>query len=584
QWQAYYSNNIILINAYGPTEATISATLIAVTDYTGSEIPIGQPVAGLQLHILDKYLRAVPYYVSGQLYLSGKGLARGYLNDVKKTAAAFIIEPNSGVRLYKTGDKVRCTNTQEVIFLGRLDEQVKIRGYRVELPEIERHLLALPQINACAVVVRKDNSGNEQLVAFVDVGDQERASEPLIRSLAGVLPAYMVPQNVQFVDNLPCTNNGKIDRKQLSKTAQQLSSQNDFSYSAPITPLHKLLVEQFSQLLNIEQVGINDDFFMLGGHSLLAMRLVSQLSYQMQLTVPIDMLFRHRTVNGLAEAIEQLQKSNAADLQSTTLVCLQAGEQGFQPVILVAGAGGLLMIYQALVNQLDQRIPVYGLQPDLIALEPDIINSLSLTAHHYCNALIEQGVDANIHLVGHSFGSFVIHQMAQQLVQRNKAPASLLVIDTPMPNVAVLNLQDRQIAALLIANLSEFFQLHLTDDEQQLYCTLADEQQTQWLSKHLATAGYQFSARQLQALQCVYKAQLQAKVAINDELLEVPLMVIKAHDTKEFAGQLLTDDMGWRVVNPDLAAIEITGNHLSILQYQHVGAIVKQIASKYTLC
>lgn len=584
QWQAYYSDKITLINAYGPTEATISATLIEVTDYTGSEVPIGQPVTGLQLHILDKYLRAVPYYVSGQLYLSGKGLARGYLNDAKKTAAAFITEPKSGVRLYKTGDKVRCTNTQAVMFLGRLDEQVKIRGYRVELPEIERHLLALPHINACAVVVRKDNSGNEQLVAFVDVGDQERVSEPLIRSLTGVLPAYMVPQNVQFVDSLPCTNNGKIDRKQLSKTAQQLSSQNDFSYSAPITPLHKLLVEQFSQLLNIEQVGINDDFFMLGGHSLLAMRLVSQLSYQMQLTVPIDMLFRHRTVNGLAAAIEQLQKSNAADLQPTTLVCLQAGEQGFQPVILVAGAGGLLMIFQALVNQLDQRIPVYGLQPDLIALEPDIINSLSLTAHHYCNALIAQGIDANMHLVGHSFGSFVIHQMALQLVQRNKAPASLLVIDTPTPNAAVLKLPDRQIAALLIANLSEFFQLNLTDDEQQLYCTLADEQQTQWLSKHLATAGYQFSARQLQALQCVYKAQLQAKVAIKGELLEVPLMVIKAQDTKEFAGQLLADDMGWRVVNPALSAIEITGDHLSILQHQHVGAIVKQIASKYTLC
>lgn len=583
QWQAYYSDNIILINAYGPTEATISATLIEVTDYTGSEVPIGQPVAGLQLHILDKYLRAVPYYVSGQLYLSGKGLARGYLNDVKKTAAAFIIEPKIGVRLYKTGDKVRCTNTQEVMFLGRLDEQVKIRGYRVELPEIERHLLALPQINACAVVVRKDKSGNEQLVAFVDVGELERASEQLIRALVGVLPEYMVPQNVQFVDSLPCTNNGKIDRKQLSKTAQQLSSRNDFSYSAPITPLHKLLVEQFSQLLNIEQVGINDDFFMLGGHSLLAMRLVSKLSYQMQLTVSIDMLFRHRTVNALAEAIEQLQKSHAADFQPTTLVCLQAGEQGFQPVILVAGAGGLLMIYQALVNQLDQRIPVYGLQPDLIALEPDIINSLSLTAHHYCNALIEQGIDANIHLVGHSFGSFVIHQMAQQLVLRNKAPASLLVIDTPMPNSAVLELQDRQIAALLIANLSEFFQLNLTDDEQQLYCTLADEQQTKWLSKHLAAAGYQFSARQLLTLQCVYKAQLQAKVEINRELLEVPLMVIKAHDTKEFAGQLLADDMGWRVVNPELSAIEITGNHLSILQHQFVAAIVEQIASKYTL-
>jgi thioesterase domain-containing protein len=186
-------------------------------------------------------------------------------------------------------------------------------------------------------------------------------------------------------------------------------------------------------------------------------------------------------------------------------------------------------------------------------------------------------------LVGHSFGSFVIHQMAQQLVLRNKAPASLLVIDTPMPNSAVLELQDRQIAALLIANLSEFFQLNLTDDEQQLYCTLADELQTKWLSKHLAAAGYQFSARQLLTLQCVYKAQLQAKVEIKGELLEVPLMVIKAHDTKEFAGQLLADDMGWRVVNPELSAIEITGNHLSILQHQFVAAIVEQIASKYTL-
>ncbi|MBQ4845033.1 non-ribosomal peptide synthetase [Pseudoalteromonas sp. MMG005] len=582
QWQKQYGTQIKLINAYGPTETTISATLCEVTHFSGTHIPIGQPISGLNVHILDKYLRPVPSYVAGELYISGCALARGYLNDVQKTASVFIEEPNTGIRLYKTGDKVRCQNNQDIYFLGRLDSQVKVRGYRIELGEIERHLQRIESVTAAAVVVRQSQNAGEQLVAFIETCDDDISVAYLRQQLAEQLPEYMVPQLFQCVAALPHNNNGKIDRHQLVVMSGQLNTANTAKCVAPTNPIQALLVERFRALLSQAQVSIEDDFFTLGGHSLLAMRLVGELSYQLQVDVPVDMLFRHSTIVALAREIEQLQLSHKPK-QLSTVLCLQKGEQGYTPVVLVAGAGGLLMAFSSLVQQLDDRIPIYGLQPDEIAEQPDVVGSLAHTAAHYLSALADADIHADVHFVGHSFGSFIIYEMAKQLQEVSQQPTSLLILDTPLPTRPIEPVSEHQATEFVFQNIDEFFQLGFSNADKTDYLSLDECPRTQWLSKRLASAGYHFTPLQLARFQGVFKAQLRAHVSIDTLLTETLISVIKATGTNEFENKAVPKDMGWYAVSHNLTAYEAAGDHLSILQQPNNTVLIEQIQSKYVL-
>jgi amino acid adenylation domain-containing protein len=297
----------VLHNLYGPTEASIDVTAWQCRrDYAAKVVPIGRPIANTQIYILDEYLVPVPIGVVGEIHIGGDGLARGYLNQPELTAEKFIYHSFNGEparRLYKTGDLARYLPDGNIEFLGRVDNQVKIRGYRIELGEIEAVLAQHPSIQHAVVLAREDSPGERRLVAYVVTAPGTTTSATELRSaLRQKLPDYMLPSAIVLLDSLPLTPNGKLDRKALPAPDQN-RPELDETYTAPRTPTEDILAKIWAEVLKIEKVGIQDNFFNLGGHSLLATQVVSRIRDPFQMDIPLRTLFEKPTVEELAIAI-----------------------------------------------------------------------------------------------------------------------------------------------------------------------------------------------------------------------------------------------------------------------------------------
>jgi amino acid adenylation domain-containing protein len=293
-------------NGYGPTETTIYSSIDQVNgEGDGPFESIGRATANTQLHILDRWLQPVPKGVTGELYIGGVGVSRGYLRRPALTAERFI--PNRfsgtpGARCYNSGDLARYLADGRVEYVGRADHQVKVRGHRIELREIESALAQHEEVRAAVVVAREAENGDKQLVAYV-AGDQVSTTQ-LRTYLRGRVPEYMVPSFFITLDQLPLLANGKVDRRQLLQLAQQAQPQQDAKeYVAPRTAAEEVLSDLWAEVLAVERVGINDDFFALGGHSLMATQLLSRVQKIFRVELPLRNLFERPTVLGMVDAL-----------------------------------------------------------------------------------------------------------------------------------------------------------------------------------------------------------------------------------------------------------------------------------------
>ncbi|HVG64400.1 MAG TPA: amino acid adenylation domain-containing protein [Hyalangium sp.] len=299
-------------NAYGPTEATVYATLHPIKEVPegATSIPIGRPLPNVQAYVLDRHLRPVPRGVAGELYLGGEGLAPGYWRRQELTKERFIPNPFSqepGARLYRTGDLVRYLPGGVLDYLGRIDHQVKIRGFRIELGEIEAVLGNHPAVKHVVVVARVLEPGDKQLVAYVVPQASPSPSITELREhLARKLPAYMVPAFFVMLDELPLNPNGKVDRRALPNpdgTRPELAQE----FVAPRTPTEQALADLWKESLSLDRVGLHDDFFALGGHSLRALQVMSRIRQHFQADIPLRSFFSRPTLAGLAELLSQNQ-------------------------------------------------------------------------------------------------------------------------------------------------------------------------------------------------------------------------------------------------------------------------------------
>jgi amino acid adenylation domain-containing protein len=297
-----------LYNLYGPTEASIASTCWRCE--RGSilpTVPIGRPIANTQIYVLDQTGEPVPVGMPGEIYIGGVGLARGYLNSPELTAEQFLPHPFSqvpGARLYRTGDVGRYRPDGNLEFLGRADHQVKIRGFRVELGEIEAVLGQHPIVQEVAIRAWQDSAGQARLAAYVvPVPGQNPTPHDLRNFLKQKLPAYMVPAAMVFLDTMPLTANGKVNRRALPRPEE--SREVDTAFVAPRTPVEQHLAEIWAQVLRLPQVGIHDDFFALGGHSLMAIQIVSRIRQRLQVELPVQALFETPTIAELAVTITQ---------------------------------------------------------------------------------------------------------------------------------------------------------------------------------------------------------------------------------------------------------------------------------------
>jgi surfactin family lipopeptide synthetase A len=296
-----------LISAYGPTETTIAATMCNLSvPCEETEVPIGRPLAGGSMYVLDGYGNPVPIGVAGELFIGGDLLARGYLNRADMTAERFVPNPfgdEEGSRLYKTGDLVHYLPDGNLVFLGRMDQQVKIRGYRIELGEIETALQTHPAVQEAVVLAREDIPGEKRLVAYV-VGPQEVTAAGLRSFLHEKLPAYMIPSQFLLVDAIPLTPSGKLDRKALP-APQVWCGQAEEGQQGARTGIEEVLVELWGKVLGHTQVGIHDTFFELGGHSLLATQLLARVRAVLGIELAVRVVFEAPTVAELAQRVEQ---------------------------------------------------------------------------------------------------------------------------------------------------------------------------------------------------------------------------------------------------------------------------------------
>ncbi|MBD2508881.1 amino acid adenylation domain-containing protein [Nostoc muscorum FACHB-395] len=309
QHHSQFQPEVSLFNEYGPTEASVwSSAYYCHTAETGKQISIGSPISNTQIYILDSHLHPVPIGIHGEIYISGEGLARGYLNQSAITSEKFIPHPFSkkpGVRLYKTGDLAKYLPDGNIEFLGRIDNQVKIRGFRIELGEIETALNKYSGVQETVVIAREDVPG-KRLVAYVVPQPKSALTVNELRSfLKDKLPEFMIPSAVVLLKKLPLNANGKVDRKALP-APEEVRSDLIGDFVSPRTSVEEMLTQIWAEVLKIEKVSIYDNFFELGGHSLLTTQLLAKVKEAFNLDISLRSLLEKPTVAGLAENIDRV--------------------------------------------------------------------------------------------------------------------------------------------------------------------------------------------------------------------------------------------------------------------------------------
>ncbi len=433
-------------NLYGPTEAAVEVT--SAQHRTGSAtVPIGTPIRNTQVYVLDGNLRPVPVGVTGELYLAGTGLARGYLGRHALTAERFVACPfgDPGTRMYRTGDEVRWDRHGRLDYLGRSDFQVKIRGFRIEPGEVEQVLTSRADVAAAAVVVRADQP--DTLVAYVvpAAGDlDERAVTAFARER---LPEYMVPSAVVPLGELPTTPSGKLDRGALPEPER---AQRDTG-RGPRHSHERTLCALFAEILGVPDVGIDDDFFALGGHSLLATRLSGRIRAEFDVDVPIRTIIRHPTVAELAALLLSNSIPDEFADPFAVVLSLNGGDTTDKPPLWFAHPGsGVSWPYFSFVPHFQDR-PVYALQARGYDGSSSLPGSVPEMIDDYLARILAVQPEGPFHLLGWSYGGTIAHALADALDRRDHEVAFVAMLDcVPASEFAKLDDLDREDARAMI--------------------------------------------------------------------------------------------------------------------------------------
>lgn len=419
-----------LHNLYGPTEASVDVTYWPCQrNSLLSFVPIGKPIANMQIYILDRELQPVPIGVPGELHIGGVGLARAYHNRPELTSEKFIANPFSaeaGARLYKTGDLARYLPDGNIEYLGRLDHQVKIRGFRVEPGEIAGALNQHPGIQTSTVIAREDTPGDKRLVAYLVNRYASLSSSALREYLREKLPEYMVPAAFVTLKSLPLTPNGKIDRNALPMPEPELAGKK---FARPATTTEMLLAEIWHEVLQLREVGIHDNFFELGGHSLLAVQLIAKINKSLDVHLSVPVFFQNPTINKLALVLDP---KNHHEPQPR-LIPLKTGVGG--ALFMLDASIGLCRLAQHLETTdlaiFATTVPLS--QETLLAAshrEMDKLPSLQELAAAHATLILRQKPVRPCFLVGYSFGGLLAFEVAHQLQQRGSQIDGLIMLDS----------------------------------------------------------------------------------------------------------------------------------------------------------
>ncbi|MBY8947247.1 amino acid adenylation domain-containing protein [Pseudomonas sp. SH10-3B] len=409
-----------LYNEYGPTEASVWSTVaLCQADQNPGYVPIGRAIAHTRVYVLNSEGAPVSRGLKGELHIAGPGLSQGYLGLAQMSAEKFVAacHPSlDGQRLYRTGDFVSQDIDGQLLFLGRTDSQIKLRGYRIELGEIESALCKVSGATLASVLL--DTSQAEpSLRAFIESAEPPQASA-VRESLATLLPAHMVPADIQWLAQLPRTANGKIDHRALLARAP---SRSLAAYEAPEGHVEHVLVAVWQELLDAQVIGRHDDFFALGGHSLLVVRMTARLRAILGVEVPVNVIFQHPTLIALAGQISRPH-------DRTAVITLQAGEPGQTPLFCLHQPSGTVHHYMPMVAGLPKAMPVFGIPlPD--TLRDQDIEAL---AREYVPQIRQIQAQGPYRLGGWSMGGLLALELARQLEAQGQAVEWLGLFDSTL--------------------------------------------------------------------------------------------------------------------------------------------------------
>lgn len=421
----------VLLNLYGSSEASADSTSYEVTAIDARSqrsIPIGKPIANTQLYILDRNDSPVPIGVPGELHIGGAGVSLGYLNRPDLNQSRFVKVPfRSNSLLFKTGDMGRYRTDGNIQILGRADDQVKIRGMRVEPGEIETKLKQFDSVREAAVIVREEPHGNKFLVAYISSEKGAAHEAELRRFLQEVLPEHMVPAFFVFVEGLPKTTSGKVDRRTL-RNAKEFRPAPSTQISEPRDDLELKLTEIWRNILGIDTIGINDDFFDVGGHSLLAVKLFYEIEMALGRKLPLATLFRAPSIEKLAAIIRQ---GESIGYESSIVPIQPNGTR--PPFFCVHAAGGNVLFYRDLANRLGQNQPFYGIQARRIGGAQVAHSNVEEMAAYYIKEMRTVQPKGPYYLGGASFGGLVAFEIAHQIEAQGEEVAFAAFFDTYAP-------------------------------------------------------------------------------------------------------------------------------------------------------
>ncbi|MFD2169276.1 amino acid adenylation domain-containing protein [Tumebacillus lipolyticus] len=552
-------------NLYGPSEDTTYSTYALIDRDADTPPVIGRPLPNTTGYVLDQHRQLVPIGVPGQLFLSGDGLARGYLGQEALTAEKFIANPFSDdptARMYATGDSVRWLADGSLEYLGRIDRQIKVRGFRIEQGEIEEAILKHPSVVAAYVQVREIAAGDKRLVAYVAIGSHQLKASDLRLLLKERLPEYMIPSAFVLLERLPLTPNGKVDSFALPEP--EGSGVREQAYLAPRNPAEQTLVRIWQELLTVQEVGVQDNFFELGGHSLLAVRMLAQVEAAFAKALPMSALFHSPTIEGLAEELLSEGRSTVS-----SLVCLQPkGERS--PLFLVHPIGGSVFCYAALAKELGEDRPLYALQSSGLEPGEELLTSVESMATHYLTAIASVQQSGPYQLGGWSFGGVVAVEMAKRLQAQGEEVAPLLLLDS-YPALQQQELKEEDLLAAFFADIAgqqgaDLAQLVGAEEA----LSLSDLPQAFLAAQRRGLVPAELNAAQFERLFRVFCANRQAYAAYRATAYAGDLMLLHAEDAENVEG--------WRALaSKTLWTQAVPGDHFSLLQAPNVGRVAQAI-------
>ncbi|WP_298627074.1 amino acid adenylation domain-containing protein [uncultured Legionella sp.] len=432
----FYEHNTFgaqLHNLYGPTEATIDTITrtCSIEDSERSISLIGTPIFNTKAYILDRYMQRVPSGVLGELFLSGDGLAKGYLHNPHLTEQKFIPNPfYPEERLYKTGDLVKRHNDGAIEYHGRADDQIKIRGFRIEICEIESCLEKIHAVYQCLVKPERISEATVSLSAYLVVLEHTHISANELRAaLKKELPAYMIPSHFYIVDHLFFTPNGKLDRKHTLTPIKKLSIATQ-QQTAPETKTQTQIHRIWCDVLKKEELGIDEDFFEHGGHSLMAMHIIARIHETLSIKLTIRALFDYPSIRSLSQEVERLLHKAPLKCSQTIQSIIPLKKSGDKtPLFLVHPVGGSIFWYTELAKHFDKDRPLYAIQDPSLETQSFLFEHLEEMASCYIEHMKHIQSHGPYLIGGASFGASVAIEIAEQLHKKKESVAAIISLD-----------------------------------------------------------------------------------------------------------------------------------------------------------